>query len=47
VVPLAPIGVVIGTIAGRAILGRLSEAAFKRVVSGLLVVLGISMIFIA
>ena len=47
VVLVATIGVVIGTIAGRAILGRLSEAAFKRVVSGLLVVLGVSMLFIA
>ncbi len=47
VVLLATIGVVVGTIAGRAILGRLSEEAFKRVVSALLVVLGVSMLFIA
>ncbi len=47
VVLLATVGVVIGTIAGRAILGRLSEEAFKRVVSALLVVLGVSMLFIA
>jgi len=44
---VATVGVVLGTIAGRAILGRLSEAAFKRVVSGLLVALGVSMLFIA
>ena len=47
VVLVATVGVVIGTIAGRAILGRLSEAAFKRVVSVLLIGLGVSMIFIA
>ena len=46
VVLVATIGVVIGTIAGRAILGRLSEETFKRVVSVLLVGLGISMIAI-
>lgn len=47
VVLAATIGVVLGTFAGRAILGRLSEATFKRVVSVLLIGLGISMIFIA
>lgn len=47
VVLVATIAVVAGTIAGRAILGRLSEAAFKKVVSGLLIVLGVSMFFIA
>lgn len=47
VVLITTIGVVVGTIAGRAILGRLSEAAFKKVVSGLLVLLGVSMLFIA
>jgi uncharacterized membrane protein YfcA len=47
VIAVATVGVVIGTIAGRAILGRLSESAFKRVVSVLLIGLGISMIVIA
>lgn len=47
VVLVATVGVVIGTIAGRAILGRLSEAAFKRVVSVLLIGLGVAMIVIA
>jgi len=47
VVLMATIGVLAGTIAGRAILGRLSEEAFKRVVSALLIALGISMFFIA
>ena len=47
VVLVATLGVIAGTIAGRAILGRLSEAAFRKVVSGLLVLLGVSMLFIA
>lgn len=47
VVLLATVGVVVGTIAGRAILGRLSDATFKRVVSALLVLLGVSMLFIS
>jgi uncharacterized protein len=47
VIAVATVGVVIGTIAGRSILGKLSEAAFKRVVSVLLIGLGISMIFVA
>ena len=46
VVAVATAGVVVGTFAGRAILGRLSEEAFKRVVSALLIALGISMFFI-
>jgi uncharacterized membrane protein YfcA len=44
---VATIGVVLGTFAGRAILGRLSEETFKRVVSVLLIALGVSMLFIA
>jgi uncharacterized protein len=47
VVVVAMVGVVTGTIAGRAILGRLSEEAFKRVVSALLIALGASMLLIA
>lgn len=39
----ATIGVLLGTFAGRAILGRLSEEMFKKVVSVLLIGLGISM----
>lgn len=46
-VAAATIGVVAGTFAGRAILGRLSETTFRRVVSALLIGLGVSMIFIA
>jgi uncharacterized protein len=47
IVAIATVGVVAGTVIGRVILGRLSEDAFRRVVSVLLVALGISMFFIA
>lgn len=47
VLVVATLGVILGTIAGRAILGRLSEGAFKRVVSVLLIALGVSMIYVA
>lgn len=46
VIAIATAGVVAGTLAGRLILGRISEAVFKRVVSGLILVLGISMLFV-
>lgn len=46
-IAFATVAVLIGTIAGRAILGRISEAKFKRVVSGLILLLGISMLFVA
>jgi uncharacterized membrane protein YfcA len=45
-IAFATVAVLIGTIAGRAILGRISEAKFKRVVSGLILLLGISMLFV-
>lgn len=47
VVTVSAIAVVAGTIVGRAILGRIPEAAFKRVVSGLILGLGILMLFLA
>ncbi|HYO76435.1 MAG TPA: sulfite exporter TauE/SafE family protein [Thermoanaerobaculia bacterium] len=46
VIAIATVAVLLGTIAGRLILGRISEAVFKRVVSGLILCLGISMLFI-
>jgi uncharacterized membrane protein YfcA len=46
VVAVATVAVVGGTLAGRLILGRISEEGFKRVVSGLILVLGISMLFV-
>ena len=46
VVAVAVVAVLLGTIAGRTILGRISEAAFKRVVSALILALGVSMLFL-
>lgn len=46
IIAVATVAVIIGTIAGRAILGRIPEATFKRVVSGLILLLGISMLFV-
>ena len=46
VIAVATVGVLVGTVAGRAILGSLSEEMFKRVISVLLIGLGVSMIFI-
>jgi hypothetical protein len=40
------VAVVAGTLLGRLILGRISETLFKRVVSVLLIALGVSMIFV-
>jgi uncharacterized membrane protein YfcA len=47
IIAVATVAVILGTIAGRAILGRIPEATFKRVVSGLILLLGISMLFVA
>jgi hypothetical protein len=47
IIAVATVAVIIGTIAGRAILGRIPEATFKRVVSGLILLLGISMLFVS
>lgn len=46
IIAVATVAVILGTIAGRAILGRIPEATFKRVVSGLILLLGISMLFV-
>jgi hypothetical protein len=40
------VAVVAGTLVGRLILGRISEEKFKRVVSGLILALGVSMLFL-
>jgi uncharacterized membrane protein YfcA len=40
------VAVVAGTLLGRLILGRLSEDLFRRVVSALVLALGISMLFL-
>jgi hypothetical protein len=40
------VAVVAGTLVGRLILGRISEAKFKRIVSALILALGISMLFL-
>jgi hypothetical protein len=45
-VTLAVVAVLAGTVAGRMILGRIPEATFKRVVSALILALGVSMLFI-
>lgn len=45
-VAIAAVGVVAGTYAGRLVLGRIEEATFKRVVSGLILLLGVSMLFV-
>jgi uncharacterized membrane protein YfcA len=46
IIAIATVAVLIGTVAGRMILGRIREATFKRVVSGLILLLGISMLFV-
>ena len=43
---IAAIGVVVGTLAGRAILGRIPAPLFKRVVSALILVFGIALLFL-
>jgi uncharacterized protein len=47
IIAIATVAVIIGTIVGRLILGRIPEATFKRVVSGLILLLGISMLFVS
>jgi hypothetical protein len=47
IIAIATVAVVLGTFIGRIVLGRIPEATFKRVVSGLILLLGISMFFIA
>ena len=47
IVAVATAAVIAGTIFGRLILGRIPEATFKRVVSALILLLGISMLFVA
>jgi uncharacterized protein len=46
-IAIATVAVLIGTLIGRIILGRIPEATFKRVVSALILLLGISMLFVA
>jgi uncharacterized membrane protein YfcA len=46
-IAIATVAVLLGTLIGRIILGRIPEATFKRVVSALILLLGISMIFVA
>jgi hypothetical protein len=43
---IAVIGVLAGTLAGRAILGRIPEPVFKRVISSLVLLLGIALFFL-
>jgi len=43
----ATVAVLVGTLVGRLILGRIPEATFKRLVSGLILLLGISMLFVS
>jgi uncharacterized membrane protein YfcA len=47
VIAISVAGVIAGTFAGRALLGRIPEALFKRVVSGLILVLGIALLAFA
>jgi uncharacterized membrane protein YfcA len=47
IIAVATVAVLLGTIAGRLILGRIPEATFKRVVSALILLLGISMLFVS
>lgn len=47
VIAVATAAVIAGTILGRIILGRIAEATFKRVVSGLILLLGVLMLFVA
>ena len=44
-IAIATAGVVAGTLLGRAILGRLPEKPFRRIVAALILVLGIAMLF--
>ncbi|HEX3580400.1 MAG TPA: hypothetical protein VH087_01470 [Thermoanaerobaculia bacterium] len=43
---IAVIGVLAGTRAGRAVLGRIPEPVFKRVISSLVLLLGIALLFL-
>lgn len=45
-IAMATVAVVVGTLVGRAVLGRIPEEKFRKVVSGLILLLGISMIFL-
>jgi uncharacterized membrane protein YfcA len=44
-IAIATIGVVLGTLFGRAILGRIPEKPFRRIVAALILILGIAMLF--
>lgn len=46
IIAIATVAVIIGTTVGRVLLGRIQEATFKRVVSVLILLLGISMLFV-
>ena len=43
-IAVTTIGVIIGTLLGRRLLGRIPEQRFRRVVSGVILVLGVSML---
>lgn len=45
IIATAIAGVVLGTFLGRTILGRIPERYFRRIVSALLVVLGLAVLF--
>jgi len=45
-IAIATAGVVIGTLLGKLILGRIPQAIFKRIVSALIFVLGVTMLFV-
>ena len=45
-IAIATIAVVIGTLLGRSILGRIPDAIFKRIVSALILALGLTMLFV-
>lgn len=45
-IAIAVIGVVVGTLAGRAILGRIPAPIFKRIVAALILLLGIALLFL-
>jgi uncharacterized protein len=45
-IAMATVGVVIGTLLGRSILGRIPEKLFKRIVSALIFALGVTMLFV-
>jgi uncharacterized membrane protein YfcA len=46
-IAIATVAVLLGTLIGRLVLGRIRDETFKRVVSGLILLLGISMLFVA